>query len=861
MRTKGFFSTENMSKIRIEGSSCFSCKLFKEVQSPKMPVSGEGNKSIFILGEGPGRTEDLKNTQFVGDAGDFLRTKLTERGLALDGDFWKDNAIRCRATDKKGENRKPEKKELSYCKSNWETAVNQLKPKFIWLLGAAAVESYCLNRFSKNKITLWRGLCIPDYKYGAWVLPMYHPSFAMRKQEDEIIQSVYDRDLDHAVSCLDLKPVGDRPDIERCVIKLTTFDQVCDELEHILKVEPEVLVFDYETTGLKPYSKGHKIASVSFCHEEHRAYSFPYEYNNHWTPLMLRQIKKRWRDILTNPNIGKVAQNSKYEYNWSWSIFGVEPVNWKSCTMNTTHILDNRKEFTGLKFQAFVRYGIEEYDKHTKPYLEANNGRFNRVMEIPLQDLLLYNGLDSLLTYWLFLDQQSELDSKTRKAHDFITEGLTTLARMQHNGIPVIRKYYEQKSVDLGKEIADLEREIKQFPEIKEFEERKKRPINLNSDFDMRELFFKQMGLKPTKFTDSELESVDYSVLLGLKNPISEKLIRMNKLSKTKSTYIDQFIREIEDDDKIHPFFDLHTVRTFRSGSSRPNFQNIPVRDKEAKEISRRGIIPSKGNLILDRDYGSQEVRIIACYTKDPTLIAYCNDPNSDMHRDEAMKIFELDKNEVTKDIRFYGKNCFVFPEFYNSYYVSCARDLRKNCWHLKTKSGVPVWQHLMNKRIIQSPEDKSKLFEKHVQGVESDFFKRYKYVKRWQKKVAKEFIENGYVKMFDGFRYGGGIVTLNKLANAPIQGTAFHCLLWSMIEIDRIAKEEHWNTKSIGEIHDAELYDTDPSEKQHVKDVVNYVSTQFIREEKEWLIVPLVTEWDETKVNQPWYYKETKED
>jgi uracil-DNA glycosylase family 4 len=875
MKAKGFFKTDNLSKIRIEGSSCHECKLYKEVCSPKMEPTGEGLKETLIIGEAPGENEDIQGVQLIGEAGNFLREKLKKLGLNLDRDFWKDNAVRCRPTNKEGKNRPPTKYEISLCKENIEETIKKLKPKFIWLLGSSAVESYFLNRFSNTKISLWRGLCIPDYKWGAWVIPMLHPSFAKRKETDELTQTIYNKDLDFAVSCWEKEALPEMWNVFNCVHKLKQFDEVCNLLDNIRQfIKSDILVFDYETTGLKPYREGHKIASISLCTEEFSAYSFPYQYRNHFSEQQLRVIKRKWKSILKDGEIGKVAQNFKYEDVWSKQMFGVEDINWVSCTMNTSHLLDNRKSFSGLKFQTFIRYGVEGYDKTVEPLLKSQKGPYNRVMDIDLDELLLYNGLDSLFTYWLYLDQQEEIshDKGTQKAHDFIMQGLKTFADIQHNGIQLDRKYYEEQSKSISKELVSIENTLKNYPEIKDFNRRNGKVMNFQSDADVRELFFNQLKFKPSKKTGTDLDSVDHSVLSSINHPIAEELIRHGKLSKTKSTYVDQFLRECEDNAMLHPFFDLHTTRTFRSSSSGPNFQNIPVRDDEAKKASRLGIIPSKGNLFIDPDYGSQEVRIAACYTKDPVLIDYINDETTDMHRDTANDIFCLEKapdtywknSKTGKKVRFFAKNGFVFPEFYGSYWKSCAVNLWTECKDLLNHEGVPLWEHLINQKIIKSKnlvfsnayKDKPNAFENHIKNVEEKFWKRFVKFKEWQLDVLKEFKKYGYIRLFHGMKYGGGIASPNELINAPIQGTAFHCLLWSVIQINKRIKEEKLKSKLIGQIHDSMLYDTAPEERDYLKCIIKDVAEVKIREVHPWIIVPLVVEFEETEIDQPWYYK-----
>ena len=99
MKVKPFFTDEQLKSVymsKSQDSKCLECGLFKTCKSPKMPVTGEGRKKCLIIAEAPGEEEDFQNTQLVGRAGSLLRGRLEERGLDLDLDFWKTNALACR---------------------------------------------------------------------------------------------------------------------------------------------------------------------------------------------------------------------------------------------------------------------------------------------------------------------------------------------------------------------------------------------------------------------------------------------------------------------------------------------------------------------------------------------------------------------------------------------------------------------------------------------------------------------------------------------------------------------------------------------------------------------------------------------
>lgn len=865
MSVKPFFTEEETRTVSSEVSqdtACLTCGLFKTCLSPKMPHTGKGKRKVLIIAEAPGRTEDEKNIQLIGEAGQLLRRLLGERGLDLDEDFWKTNAIICRPPD----NRKPKRAELKLCSHNYKKLIEDLKPNFIWLMGASAIESFYMDKYSDEEGTVltptrWRHLCIPDKDVNAWVLPMFHPSYALRYETNDLVMSQYERDLDFAVSCLKKDPPT-FVNPEKYVKILKDFEDVCSLLDKLTKNPPEFMAYDYECTGLKPYNKGHKIASVSLCFDKNIAYSFPLEYP-HFTLSQIKIIKEKWCKVLENDSY-KIAHNLKFEDVWSRVILNVFPNKWHWCTMLAAHILDNRSFFSGLKFQAYIWWGIGNYSKSIAPFLKDRTGSgFNTVMKANLNELLTYGAIDSLLTFWLFMKQRKEVkEEKLQNSVDFFIDGALTFSDMEVNGIPADRSYYEKTDKILEKEIVDEFKNLLSSNEAKLFKKETGREISFTKDNDLRKLFFDILKLKPIKMTERGTQpAVDAETIRNLNVPIAKTLTRLNKLDKIKGTYIGQFLREISDDGKLHSFCNLHTAQTYRSSMERVNFQNIPVRDPDAKKYARSGIFPSPGNLILDFDYGALEVRIICAASKDPVLRARLEDP----HTDWAMHIFKLKKEQVTKDIRFYAKNMFVFAMFYGSYYKSCAKSLwdvmkEKN---FKTKDGIDMFDHLIKVGVLENKNDfgdhKNKNFERgfvlHLRKVEKEFWKDFAGVRKWQENNQAFYKKNGYIKLATGFKCSG-YMTRNDLANYPIQGPAFHCLLWSLIEINEVLKRREMKTRIVGQIHDCCLFDCYPPEKDLVMKISNEIATKKIKEMWEWLDVPLVLEFEETLVDGSWFSK-----
>jgi uracil-DNA glycosylase family 4 len=854
----GFFSKGELTKLEkmtigadITGPDCKRCGLYEGAQSPKMDVTGNGRKGVLLIAEQPGRNEDEQGTQLVGDSGQFYRSALEARGLSLDDDFYKINSVNCFGVNK------PTATQITCCRPMIDKAIKELNPKFIWLLGEYAIKSQYAGRFQVLSAGRWRGLIFPERELNAWIIPQYHPSWALRGEWDKSAQMIFNQDLDFALAQLDRGTVEEEKghfyNEEKHVRCLYDFDEVCDLLE-MVDENVEAISFDYETNCLKPYIEGAKVASISLAYNSDEAFAFPYEYRSYWTPLQLRAIRRRWKNILEAPDIALRAQNLKFEDQWSKHALGIECRNWERCTMVSSHVIDDRQKFTGLKFQAYYRFGTPQYDKHIKPYLRSTHGTpFNRIDQLDLEDLLMYNGTDSLLEERLFHEQNGDIEEKNLGSPvAFHHEGTLSMSRIQDNGICVDDDYYAHMDKSLEKRIARIDKWIMQSDENARFFNDQGRGVDVGSPLDLRHLLFKTLNYEPIKETKTGY-AVDEEVLQELNTPFTQKVLKKRKLEKIKGTYLAQFIRE-SFNGKMHPFFDLHIPRSYRSSSSQPNFQNIPARDSESRRTVRAGIIPSPGNQLLELDYGAMEVRIAACYSMDPILIEYNTREGADMHRDQALKLFDLAVEEITDDLRFLTKNDFVFAELYGSFYKACARDLWKDCVmaDLKLATGDPLLEHLYDRGIIKNEDTAYEDFEAHVKEVEAEYWEMLSRHAEWQEEMIQFYLDHGYVELKHGFRRGGHLVK-NKIINTPIQGTAYHCLQWSLGKLIKLAEREQWKSKIIAQIHDSVLIDADPSEVEHILRATKDVSTVQIRERYDWIVLPLIIEAEITETDGNW--------
>lgn len=436
----------------------------------------------------------------------------------------------------------------------------------------------------------------------------------------------------------------------------------------------------------------------------------------------------------------------------------------------------------------------------------------------------------------------------TSDAYELLHNGILALQKAEMQGLRLDEKYIKKTEKEISAKIVELEKQIEKSGFYKKWKLSQTQPVNIYSPTQLSKYLYKTRGLKIKKETKSGQGSTDDEALRLLNIPELNILLEIKKLKKMRDTYLAQFKREVVDG-IIHPFFNLHTVRTFRSSSDSPNFQNIPKRDTEAMQTIRKAIYPRKGHQLLELDYSQLEVRIAACYSKDETLI---NDIlHGDMHRDMAMELYKIKKFD--KSVKWHGvlrqaaKNGFVFPQFYGDYYKNCAENLIQNWGKLpitgKWKPGQGIelidGKHLSD-HLIEQKLPSYKKFVEHVQRIEGYFWgERYYTHAKWRDSIWNEYQKNGYITSYTGVTFQD-IMKRNDVTNYPVQGAAFHCLLWALIMGTQALEREKMDTVIVGQIHDAIVLDVNPKELEKVIKIMRCIMVHDVVKHWPWIIVPL---------------------
>jgi DNA polymerase len=162
--------TTTLEELRIAASTCTKCPLS---QGRTQVVFGVGapDADLLIVGEGPGREEDLAGEPFVGRSGKLLDRLLQEElGFGRERCYIA-NVVKCRPPN----NRNPAPVEITACRPYLEEQIALIKPAVIITLGNFSTR---LLLDTEDGIRSLRGSVFP---YGqATLVPTYHPAYVLR---------------------------------------------------------------------------------------------------------------------------------------------------------------------------------------------------------------------------------------------------------------------------------------------------------------------------------------------------------------------------------------------------------------------------------------------------------------------------------------------------------------------------------------------------------------------------------------------------------------------------------------------------------------------------------------------------------
>jgi len=843
MAAKKFFKTKEEKKVL---SPCEQCKLNTVCISPKLRPEGKGRLGIAIIIDKPYSSMDKAGTLAGGAEYTFLKNTLNKIGIDLEEDCWLIPVVSCRTP----KDRLPTSKEVKFCKERFTRVMERLNPNVIIPMGKIAFDAVVGSRV-KGRLTGtgWEefiNCVIPDQELGKFIAPNYSIETMLETKtyadsgytskplymRDKAWYNLWKDNFYKACSHWDKR-------VE--VLDYTSMCQITEDIDQAIDwiteaMEWEEVSFDVEANAKKLHRKGSKIYCVSISNGE-VSYAFPI--------FSDPTFQKVWRRFMES-SIKKIAHNLQYENEASKNCLGYWVKNWYWDTMLGAHIEHNQQK-TGLKFQTYTRFGVLGYDDSCDQYITKTDedesiygdNCFNNIHLAPMNELLLYNALDSLFTHRLYKLQLSALTPEMTECAKFYARTAVTMSKVTNTGLPVSDDGFQAATEKLDKMIQEARDAIMACDEVKLWDGENE--FNFNSTTQLGHLLFDIMGVKPLAYTDTGKPSLDKDTIEKMKLPILEKIVDYREATKLKATYIDGWRREAIDG-FVHSQFMLNTTDTGRSSSTSPNSQNQVKRNKEFKKIVRTPITAPKGFRIVELDFSGQETYTNLFYSGDPAYKKYLSDPNSDMHRQLASQLLVMPETDITKEWRQQVKSQ-TFAMMYGSWYRQVAIAM----WEWLQKQPE-LMKHFASKGITTYAQYE-KICEKAEKYFWTDMFGVHD---RWRKEQFEKYQKQGYLDYYTGFRIQAPM-DRKCTFNYPPQGSGAQITFWVMNHMQDKIEELNLKSRMIGTIHDSIVFMVAEEEAHLIDHWVHEFACVRIQEEWNWITLPMVMEKDRSEIGGSW--------
>ncbi|MGB8984158.1 MAG: DNA polymerase I, partial [Anaerolineales bacterium] len=553
-------------------------------------------------------------------------------------------------------------------------------------------------------------------------------------------------------------------------VKVVDNKKKLDDLVKALN-KAQVISFDTETTSTEEMRA--EIVGISLAVKEGEGYYIPVGHQA-GTNLPLDEVIAALKAPLTNPKIGKIAHNAKYDYIvLARRGLRVHPLTFD--TMLAEFIIDPGSHNLGLKNLAFVKLGEE------MTHIEDLIGKGKKQVtmdQVAIESVAPYAVADAEIPLRLMALQHDELKrvNGEKLLYEIDLPLTPVLADMEMHGIALDLAFFEETAKRLEKRLADIEKQVY---------ESVGKPFNINSTQQLSDVLFKQLGLEPPD-RGNKTASGHFSTSAGVldllrgKHPVVDMVLEHRELSKLKSTYVDALQAALNSETGcVHTSYSQIGAVTGRLSSSNPNLQNIPIRTEEGRRI-RHGFVAGKGNVLLSVDYSQIELRIVAHMAQDEGMLAAFR-AGEDIHATTAAAIYGVKLDAVTKAMRRHAK-AINFGLIY----------------------GMSVFGLTRTTELTLSEA------ETFVKA----YFEKFPGVKKYLDGIRKQAAQQGYVetllgrrRYFPALQSKANVQVKNReereAINAPVQGTAADIMKLAMLKVPPALQASGLKARMLLQVHD----------------------------------------------------------
>ncbi len=663
----------------------------------EIPDSELWDGKIAFVGEAPGEKEIGYRRPFMGAAGSVLNSLLKDTGLSRSRVFLGNLCPIRPPSNKLAPLFKEDHAlhdELVKGITQLSIELEELKPNVIIALGELPMQVLT----GKHGITKWRGSKLPCTLHGlegTKVIPTYHPAAILRMYKWNMISMA---DIKFAKK----ESLSAELTYPERNISVTTN---CDEAIAFINEYQQLpqWSFDIETTPVG----GWQVLCIGFAKDAKNAFVIPFagppelcqdrSTYSIFTQHQEVELRRRLKKLLQNES-AKCGQNGMYDRTmlaWLWDTM---VLNYTDDTMLANKILypDFPK---GLDFLTSIWTDHIYYKDEGKFWKNPDPS----VMKLWTQ-FWDYNGKDCTTTEEVRVKQARELTNRSlMQSYREVMTMQDPLLHMNLRGLRVDYQRLAEHKVEKAKAIENLQ--IITEGVIG-------RELNVKSPKQMKEILYSKpptgMGLPPVKIKNKI--TTDEDALIKLSQKTSDPLFYLLMGLRKQRTNLQDLNKITTDrDNRIHYSLNV-TTSTGRFACSEfttwtgTNMQNI---GKWMRDV----IIADNAKDMGYSDLARAEAKVVAYLCQDADMINMFDDPDFDVHRANAARIFGVAEDQIDFDQRYLAKRVV-----HASNYGMGARKMAM----IISKDGFPTT-------------------ERECKSIQRKYFAAFPAVLRWQESIQQQ--------------------------------------------------------------------------------------------------------------------------
>lgn len=791
----------------------------------KLIQQGDRKAKIVLVGEAPGDTEMATGVPFSGSSGELLNKMLSNAGI-LRSECFVTNLCHIQPQGKKKNDFDwfvtPEGLPyLTHGVFQLKKDLEEIRPNVIVALGAQPLRVLT----QKIGIDKYRGSILPSTLVpGLKVIATYHPAFIIRSWDYKAVAELdlgrvrsdsYSPDIAYPARELYLHTSG--------ITRRVGVDWVHSEEGYNRQaIIAEMLMAQWLAIDIECYERPDgtwQLACVGFSDRPDRS-------------LVIANLSASdFQDIkllCESEGPDKVLQNGQFDT----SVLAKEGIHVRGYgevlrdrqgsiirvrgwdTMYAQHALypecagseeETTKLHKGTRKSAAIKKGLGFLTSTNtrEPFYKDDGKLWKEEGDVRL--FWRYNALDAAVTREIRDVQEGDLTA-FGTLHTFQHEMslVRTLMDCTNRGFRVDLDLRQRMRAELDQEISNLQVFL---------DSGAGRHINVFSNGingDVGKLVYGTLGLPVKRNRDSGNPTLDKNALADLAekhpNPLLRCILSIRERRKIVETYLET---PLGTDGRLRCLFDPSGTRTGRLSSrsslddSGQNLQNQPLK-------VRRYFISDPGKIFIYRDFSQAEARVVAYLARCQYLIDIFEDPDRDIHKENAQRIFGIPIADVTHEQRFIAKkgvhsaNYGVGAEKSALFANAEARDT----WG-KPGTGIIVstsdMRRVLDTYFMLAPEIKGVFWHEVRQELNRTrtlttlFGRKRTFFGRWEASDDSKFLNAAY--------------------SYKPQGTVGELCTRAMVEIDYLFQHENLPAQLMVNVHDSLLAqcDDNPSTVEEV--------------------------------------------